>query len=271
MHVVNRILAWVILLVGGLFFIPACSEQSDLTGPPGTDFVVFIDFSESLRSKDRALFGQDIAKWIIPTLKAGDRLRIAPINENTLTGFHPLVEVTFPSQPVFNRWKDNAIKHENQAKEIDEQVIQLREQVQEQVREILAKHPSSKKTDIFSSLLLTKRLLHNEPRKKVLVLMSDMIVDYPPYRFDRINWSDKTNKKLLSELEEKGLIPNLTGVCVYVAGISAKSAQQAQDIGNFWQEYFELAEADLDPSRYAHVLLHWPPTQSCFSDSDVSV
>ncbi len=132
--------------------------------------------------------------------------------------------------------------------------------------ELLAKHPSSKKTDIFSSLLLTQRLLHNEPREKVLILMSDMIVDYPPYRFDRIKWNGKTNKKILSELGEKGLIPDLSSVCIYVAGISAKSAQQAQNIGKFWHDYFQLTEADMDPSRYAHVLLHWPPKQSCFSD-----
>ena len=102
---------------------------------------------------------------------------------------------------------------------------------------------------------------------KVLILMSDMIVDYPPYRFDRIQWSPDKNDAILKELETKGMLPDLSGVCVYVSGVSAASADQAGEIGRFWQEYFKRARADMDPRRYAHVLLHWPPSKSCSGKS----
>ena len=58
-------------------------------------------------------------------------------------------------------------------------------------------------------------------------------------------------------------IPDLKGVYVYVSGVSASSAKLAANISNFWQAYFVRARADMSPSRYAHVLLHWPPSSNC--------
>ena len=68
---------------------------------------------------------------------------------------------------------------------------------------------------------------------------------------------------LLAELQTKKMIADLSHVCVYVSGVSAPSAELAQNIGRFWEAYFRRAGADVDQSRYAHVLLHWPPPTSC--------
>ena len=110
-------------------------------------------------------------------------------------------------------------------------------------------------TDIFSSLLLAEKLFSAESRNKVLIIMSDMIEDYPPYAFDRLTWTPTTTQKLMSELETKRMIADLSGVCIYVSGVSAPSAELAQNIGRFWEAYFKKAGADLSPSRYAHVLI----------------
>src|SRR5439155_556796 len=56
---------------------------------------------------------------------------------------------------------------------------------------------------------------------------------------------------------------NLTGVCVYVSGASAATAQLVAEIARFWDAYFRRARADFDPSRYAPMLLHWPPSRGC--------
>ena len=74
-----------------------------------------------------------------------------------------------------------------------------------------------------------------------------------------------TRTRTSFELAAKRLIPNLSGVCVYVSGASARSAALAGQIGRFWEGYFTRAGADFDPNRYAHVLLHWPPSKSCRS------
>src|SRR3989454_4346430 len=97
--------------------------------------------------------------------------------------------------------------------------------------------------------------------------MPDMTGDSPLYNLKRFSWSPATTEKTLSELDAKGLIPKLSGVCIYVSGASAKSAEVAENIGRFWQAYFRRAGADMDPSRYAHVLLHWPPASSCHPTS----
>jgi len=256
---------WILVLfMGAAPLTGGCSSSTTQASPPsGTEVVVFVDFSDSTRKQDRALYEQAITNQILPSLSAGDRILIAPINDKTLTEFHPLVETTLPAKPMFNGWLDNSLKYHRQVKEVDTHVTQLKETVQAQVADVFARRYSSPYTDIFSSLLIAQKLFHNEARQKIIVLMSDMIEDYPPYRFDKIAWSPATNQKLLSELEAKGLIPDLSGICVYVSGVSAGSADLAQNIGFFWQAYFQRTKADMDPSRYAHVLLHWPPPTSC--------
>ena len=259
-----------IMTMGGFLPAAGCTLSSETTGQPGTDIVVFVDFSRSIDRADRALFEQDFTDRIIPSLSPGDRILIAPINDKTLTDFHPLLEETLPPTPEFNGWLDNVLKYNRQVRDTDAQVVKLRESIQQKVAGIFAARYASQQTDILSSLLIAEKLFHNEPRHKVLILMSDMIVDYPPYRFERIDWGPSTNQEILSEIEEKGLIPNLSGVCLFVSGASARSAQLAENIGQFWQEYFRRTKADMNPSRYAHVLLHWPPSKSCARDGGPS-
>jgi hypothetical protein len=253
----------ILLLLQGLFLLTGCTPSSHATAAHGTEVVVFVDFSGSIQSRARALFEGDLQTQIVPTLEAGDRLLIAAINDKTLSEFRPLVEATLPPRPEFNGWLDNVLKFNRQAKDVDTQVAHIKDTIRAQVTDTFTKREGSPLTDIFSSLLLAQKLFHDEPRRKVLVLMSDMIEDYPPYNFEDMSWSRATTQKLLSELDAKGLIPKLPDVCVYVSGASARSADLVENIGRFWQAYFQRTEADMDPSRYAHVLLHWPPATSC--------
>ena len=233
------------------------------TQPTGTDIIIFVDFSGSISDASKTSFEQDIQTEIIPTLGAGDRILVAPIDDRTLTDFRTLVDTSFPAEPEFNGWSDNVLNHQRQADQINAQVEEIKKGVGEQVSKIFETGFVSKRTDIFSSLILAQKVFHNRPTRKVLILMSDMIVDYPPYRFDKIAWDPGKREDMLSDLAEKGLIANLSGVCVYVSGATARSAEQAEMIGRFWQAYFERSGADMDPSRYAHVLLHWPPSEAC--------
>jgi len=256
-----------LLLVGSLFLVTGCRLSASTAAEPegGTDYVVFLDLSQSIRSDDRALMKRALTDQIVPTLEAGDRLLIASITDRTLTGFHPLVDETLPSMPAFSGWTDNLLKHKKQVKEVETQVPRIKERINKEIVTILDQHQGSMQTDIFSSLLLTEKLFHNESRRKVLVLMSDMIEDYAPYRFEKVAWTPDATGNILHGLEKDDMIPNLSGVCVYVAGASANSPAQAEQISAFWQAYFKRARADMDMSRYAHVLLHWPPSASCAS------
>ncbi len=253
----------VLALAGAL--LTGCFVSAESTRNVGNEIIIFVDFSGSMGAENRALIEHDFADTIIPSLAAGDRILVAPINEETLTSFHALLDETFPPQPEFNRWLDNTMRHERELKASERKADELREKIRAQLPEMLLKAGSSNKTDIFSSLLMAKKLFQATERRKILILMSDMIVDYPPYRFDRISWTPEKKQELLAELQLKGLIPDLSGVCVYVSAVTAESAEMARQISSFWQDYFDRSHADLDSSRYAHVLLHWPPSDDCAS------
>ena len=260
----RRLTPWLLVLATpALLLTTGCTPSVPAAVRHASAVVVFIDFSGSISGDDRASYRREIEREILPSLSAGDRLLIAPIHDKTMTEFRPLVEITLPAKPQFSGWLNNVLKYNRDAKELESQVLRLKEQVGTNVAQVFAKRYVSPHTDIFSSLLMAQKLFSDEPRRKVLVLMSDMLEDNPPYDFERIAWSPTTITKTLSELDAKGLIPKLQGVCIYVSGASAKSAELAENVGRFWHAYFRRAGADMDPSRYAHVLLHWPPANAC--------
>ncbi len=254
-----------ILVLGlcALGVLTGCESSSQGTTSVGKEIVIFVDFSDSIRGDNQTLFLQDLERAILPTLSAGDRIVIAPINDKTFTSFHPIVEVTFPDNPGFDGWSDNLLKYNQEVKRVNEEVARLKEEIKSQISHMFKGRRASQQTDIFSSIVMAQKLFDHQPRQKVLVLMSDMIVDYPPYRFERISWNPEKNTEILSDLRMKGMIPDLSNVCVYVSGVTAASADQAGNIARFWQEYFDRTNAKLNSSRYAHVLLHWPPSNSC--------
>ncbi len=252
-----------------LFALPAlvlttgCTKSTQAEAQRGTAVVIFVDFSESIGGPDRAGFKRELEKQVLPWLQPGDSIMISPITDKTMTEFRPMVEAELPARPQFNGWVNNVMKHNKEKKETEARIVQVKESLRTQTAEALNRKYQARYTDIFSSVLLAEKIFSSESRRKVLIIMSDMIEDYPPYAFDRMSWTPATTQKLLADLEAKKMIPDLSGVCVYVTGVSAPTAELARHIGGFWDAYFRKAKADLSPSRYAHVLLHWPPSSSC--------
>jgi hypothetical protein len=253
-----------LLLIVSSFFAPAAVSVAAEAHPP-TSVVVFVDFSASIRGPARAAQRREIETAILPFLGPGDRIMIAPIHDKTLTGFRPLVEAALPPVPQFNGFVDNTIKHAQQVKDVERRIAATRAQLRTDVAQTFAAPQPSRFTDVFSSLALAQKYFDGDPRRKVLVLMSDMIEDNPPYKFDAMRWGPGDGDALLAQLATKRLIPDLTDVCVYVSGASAADPTAASQIGRFWEGFFARANADFDPARYSHVLLHWPPSKSCRS------
>ncbi len=254
-------------LAGLLLLSTACVVSTE---PLTTDVLIFVDFSGSISDASKSSFENDILNHVLPTLGPGDRILVAPIDDSTLTGFRTLVDTTFPPGLPFNGWSDNVLNHKVETAKLNARVDDLKNDIEEAVDEIFEGGFASNRTDIFSSLILAQKIFHDRQTRRVLILMSDMIVDYPPYRFDKMKWGEGKQEALLSELDEKGLIADLSGVCVYVSGATGSSAQQAAMIGRFWQAYFERSGANMNSSRYSHVLLHWPPSEACSTDSAVA-
>jgi hypothetical protein len=231
--------------------------------PRGTSVLIFIDFSGSVHSASRASHRGELQRNVLPSLAPGDRIVIAAIHDKTLTAFRPLAEATLPITPAFNGWVDNRIKYERRVKATENEIAETRRQLDADVNEIFSRPYASPYTDIFSSLYMAQKLFDGDPRQKVVVLMSDMIEDYPPYKFDAMQWKPGTAEKIVADLDAKRQIPDLSGVCIYVSGASARNPQLAREIARFWEQYFRRARAEFHSSRYSHVLLHWPPSKSC--------
>ena len=258
-------LLWLMALPALVLAAASCtrSSQAAAGGHQPTAVVIFVDFSDSVGGMDRSAFKREIDKLILPWLEPGDSFLIAPINDKTLTGFRPLVEAELPPRPQFNGFMNNVMKFNREAKATEAKLVQVKETIRTQTAEAMSKVSQARYTDIFSSLLLAEKLFSAEQRRKVLILMTDMIEDYPPYAFDRMPWSPQTTGKILRDLEARKAVADLRGVCVYVSGVNAPTAEMATNIARFWEAYFWKAGADLHPSRYAHVLLHWPPPSTC--------
>src|SRR5687767_15530009 len=186
-----------------LFALPAlvlttgCTKSSQAEAQRGTAVVIFVDFSESIGGADRAGFKREIEKQVLPWLQPGDSILIAPITDKTLTEFRPLVEADLPARPQFNGWVNNVMKHNKASKETDAQIVQVKETIRAQTAEALTRKYYSRYNDIFSSVLLAEKIFSSVQRRKGLILMSDMLEDYPPYSFDRITWTQGTTQKLL--------------------------------------------------------------------------
>jgi hypothetical protein len=228
-----------------------------------TTVLVFVDFSGSVQGPERAAYRRDIETLIVPFLGPGDRILIAAIHDKTLTAFRPLAEATLTVIPEFNGFVDNRIRYNRKVAELERQTTETRERLKVDIARTFTSNYASRYTDIFSSMQMAQKIFESDPRRRVLVLMSDMIEDYPPYKFDAMPWRPGDGDRLLTAVTAKGLIADLDHVCIYVSGASAESAARAAQIGRFWEGYFARARADFDGSRYAHVLLHWPPPRSC--------
>src|SRR5919201_829233 len=186
-----------LLLIGATLFGPHAVEAAPARG---TSIIVFIDFSGSIRGPERALYRLELEREILPALRPGDRIIVAPIHDRTLTGFRALAEATLPETPQFNGWFHNRLDYNRRVRSNEKELLDAREQLTRDVKEAFSRPFSSAYTDIFSSLVMAQKIFSGDSRRKVLVLMSDMIEDNPPYKFDAMAWRPGTTERLLADL-----------------------------------------------------------------------
>ncbi|MGH7964907.1 MAG: hypothetical protein ACRERD_24350, partial [Candidatus Binatia bacterium] len=102
---------------------------------------------------------------------------------------------------------------------------------------------------------LAEKIFHDEQRRRVLVLVSDMLEDSEQYNFERLKLTDDFTRRVIEDHRKKGRLPDLGGAKVYVAGASATSANKALDVQSFWLAYCKAANADLAPQNYGPALM----------------
>jgi len=202
--------------------------------------VVFVDVSGSV--KDADLYRQAWAT-ITDRLAEGDRVLLGQIGSETFTRFRPAVDRELP---VFSL-SENRLR-------FNLDLARIRGEITTAIDRALEAPPSAH-TDILNTMLLAQKIFEGDPRRRVLVLLSDMIEDSPAYNFEREAISEAFTERVIADRRDEGRLPDLGGAHVYVAGASARTAERALAVQDFWMAYVTAAGGTLENRHYAPALL----------------
>jgi len=205
--------------------------------------IVFVDMSGSTNLARQTVY-RDCFEMIYENLCQGDRIVVGMITGRSFIDFKPVVDVEIPTKSV---WV-NRIQFERK-------LTETKEKIRGGVDGLLTQKNGTPRTEILNSLNIAETIFHKEEREKILVLLSDMIQDSREYDFSSTKITNDYINKVIKYRQKKNLIPNLSGVKVYVAGASGSDSHKYRSIENFWARYFEKAGADYSHHRYGHTLI----------------
>ncbi len=226
--------------------------------------LILLDKTASVKDQN-TVFSEAIRK-IVNSLHAGDKFRLALITGESDADFDFVASLDLPKPPPYNPLETNeAVYKDTLAQQKDERKKKVAELFQK-VDDALKAKPTAQSTDLFGALYASSLFFDRVKDQKILVILSDMIEEDANWRFNHVRWNDHLRKVILAHEKKLGLIPNMSGICVYVVGAKAPSLEMLQNIRFFWTQYFLQAHAGFSPDRYAHTMLYWPPPSNC-SDS----
>ena len=207
--------------------------------------VVLVDMSGSTNKARRTVYNEAFEK-IYDNLQGGDRIVIGTITSNSYIDFKPVVDAEIPKQSI---WVNRIQYEQNLAK--------TQKTIRKEVERLLSRRKGTPYTEILNSLNIADTIFHNEKRKKVLVILSDMMQDSREYRFERIRVTDSFTRNVIKQRKRQNLVPDLAEVKVYVAGASAANSKKFRSIERFWSKYFHASGADYSTHRYGHSLIEF--------------
>jgi hypothetical protein len=235
-----------LLLVGlvGSFTVSAGAPWETWNGEKKPRVIlIFVDMSGSTNLARRTVYRECFEK-IYEDLNQGDRIVVGTITGRSFIDFKPAVDVEIPKKSV---WL-NRIQFERSFTE-------TKEKIRREVGKLLSQKEGTPRTEILNSLNIAETIFHKEKREKILVLLSDMIQDSREHDFSSTKITNGYINKVITYRRNKNLIPNLTGVKVYVAGASGSDSHKYRSIEKFWARYLEKAGAEYSHHRYGHTLL----------------
>lgn len=216
-----------------------CFEQSEEYRPKFV--VVFVDISGSV--KDVGTY-RDAWLRVLASLEPGDRVLLAGISDETFTRFRPAADVEVPE---FAWTKENKLVHE---KKVGEANAKLRTAFDQLLRGVKAPH-----TRVLDTFVLAGKVFDDDPRRHVLVVLSDMMEDSREYNFEKTQITDVFADRVIKQVRERNRLPNLKSVTVYVAGASAPTEERAAEVERFWMRYLGACGAGITNSRYGPALV----------------
>lgn len=242
---------FLIIFLGSFLFLGSMSRNADASSIFGKDkkspraIVVFVDMSGSTNKARRTVYRNAFEK-IYQNLRQGDRIVVGTITSHSYIDFKPVIDAEIPKESIWT----NRLKFE-------QNLAKTKNDIQKSVDRLLSRKRGTPYTEILNSLNIVDTFFHKEKRKKILVILSDMIQDSKQYKFGRHKISNKYISNVIRNQKEQNLVPNLADVKVYVAGASAPNSKKFRSIQKFWARYFTESKADFSTHRYGHSLLEF--------------
>jgi hypothetical protein len=206
--------------------------------------IIFVDMSDSANEARRTVCKEAFEK-IYRNLRQGDRVVVGTITSRSYIEFKPAVDAEIPTKSIW----DNRLQFEKK-------LANAKEKIREETNKLLSRERGTMLTEILDSLNIADIIFHDEKeRQKILVLLSDMIEDSKVCNFEKDKITDEYIDKVIRDRQKNKLIPNFTGVKVYVAGASAADSNKFRAIQRFWARYLSKTGADFSPNRYGHSLI----------------
>jgi hypothetical protein len=240
------------LMIGALLLCDPLNWSAEAVGKPETApqpsrvIIILVDMSGSADQARRTVCKEAFEK-IYKNLRQGDRVVVGTITSHSYIDFKPTVDEEIPKKTVW----DNRLQFERN-------LTKTKENIRREVNKLLSTKGGSPLTEILDSLNIADTIFHDEKeRQKILVILSDMIEDSKEYKFDHDKITEEYIDKVVRYRREKNLMPNLSGVKVYVAGASAADSNTFRAVQTFWARYFAQSKADFSPHRYGHSLINF--------------
>jgi len=234
------------LLCNQLIWSPVAFGESENSLQESRVIIILVDMSDSANQVRRTVCKEAFEK-IYQNLREGDRLVVGTITSRSYIEFKPTVDVEIPKKTIW----DNRLQFERN-------LANTKKKIRGETTKLLSRERGTPLTEILDSLNIADVIFHNEKeRQKILVILSDMIEDSKKYNFDKDKITDEYINNVITYRQENNLMPNLTGVKVYVAGASAVDSDKFRAVQTFWARYLTKSRADFSPHRYGHSLINF--------------
>ena len=232
------------------------------------NFICLIDYSASMNGANMQRSMNVISRFVLPNLHERDRLIVLPIDGASKTVAEKIFYLDM-SEKVFSLPSDGYTHARDSTKK---RVLDFMTMVGGTIERGIQKHWVTRKrysnfSDIFGALEQTASYIeHGDELKEsssnfftallekgkepdvenVVLIISDMKHESPEFTFSRPEGCPPSYARhVLSTLQDRDGIPDLTGCKIFVYGRTGRSNREVENIKRFWMKYFKEAQADV--------------------------
>jgi hypothetical protein len=233
----------ILVAFASALFVTGCDDASGGESPNlGHSYIVGVDISGSRTRNDREE-SKKLLDALIDRLQPGDHLT--------------LIEVYQGGREPARQWSDSirTPRKPGQLTSSEQRRLEDFRDIARMQASILFDSTRAKEiqsTDIFGTLTRAADYAKaSRKRGTTLLMLSDMMNETPSVMMT--NRADIPGDGWIRHLAAEKRIPQLTGVCVVVAGADVSSARGAA-IREFWDKYFAAAGTRVSADNYRNMI-----------------